>query len=314
MKLLQKKQQLPNRRNNSGAREGRATSEELHSRYAFRRNRTLTGSLASDVSSVNEHRSELRSPRVQAHHLRKHRRRLSLLFLGVIVIALGFAWVIYESIAGVNVAVSAPIPPISTTIYERAIQDYLNDHPFERNRLTLDTGRLVTYLQANGYPEIAGASIASAPASIGTSTITVAMRKPVVSWKTGASQLYVDSTGTAFQRNYYPSPAVSVIDQTGIQTVNNQVLASNRFLGFIGRIIGRLNVHGYVASKVVLPENTTRQLLVSIEGVKYPVKFSVDRPAGEQAEDADRAIRYLAKRHIKPSYLDLRVENRAYYK
>ena len=315
MKILQKKQQLPNRRTHSASpREGRASAEELSARYAFRRNRTLTGSLVSEVGSAGEHRSELRSPRVQAHHLRRHRRRLGLVFLAVIAISAGLFWLVYQSVAGVRVTIDAPIPPTETTLYEQKIQEYLSNHLFERTRATLNTEALVEHLQSNGLPETLAATVAPRPAGVGVSTITLKTRRPVVSWKTGPSQLFVDGQGVAFQRNYYAMPGVEVADETGIQAVDNKVLASDRFLGFIGLAVSRLEAQGFTASKVVLPADTTRQLLVSIEGLPYQVKFSVDRSAGEQAEDAARAVRYLAGKGITPEYLDVRVPGKAYYK
>ncbi len=316
MKLLQKKQQKPTRRQNvpSSSKEGRATDDELRQRYAFRRNRTLTGSLVSGVGSVGERSNELRSPRVQVHHLRSHRRRLLWIFLGIIVCAVGLFWAIYQSIATVHVVITAPIPPLATELYEQKIQEYLNGHPFERNRSTLNTSALTNYLQVNGAPETQRIAVKPQPTGFGASTFIISTREAVVSWKTGPTELFVDTSGTAFRRNYYSPPTVQVLDQTGIQTVNNQVLASDRFLGFIGRCIGQMKAQGYAVTKVTLPENTTRQLLVSVEGVSYPIKFSVDRPAGEQAEDAARSIRYLAGRSIVPEYLDVRLSGKAYYK
>ncbi len=315
MKILQKKQQLPNRRTHSASpREGRASAEELSARYAFRRNRTLTGSLVSEVGSAGEQRSELRSPRVQAHHLRKHRRRLVLVLLVVLAISGGLFWLLYQSVAGVRVAIDAPIPPTETKLYEQKIQDYLNGHLFERNRVTLNTNNLVEYLQDNGLPEVASVTILPRPVGIGVSALTLTTRQPVISWKTGSTQLFVDGQGVAFQRNYYSAPAVGVVDETGIQTVDNKVLASDRFLGFIGRTVSQLQTQGFTASKVVLPASTARQLQVSIEGLPYPIKFSIDRSAGEQAEDAARAIRYLDGRGIVPEHLDVRVAGKAYYK
>lgn len=315
MRLLRKKQQLPLRRSASlHSGEGRASADELNARYSFRRNRTLTGSLSSDVASANEHRSELRSPRVQAHHLRKHRRRLFLVFVAACLVVAGLGWLIYQSIAGVNVVIKAPVPPIDTKVYEQKIQDYLNGRPLKRNRKTVNTDALAVYLQENGLPEVLAARVNPAPAGFGTSTIELTVRQPLVSWKTGSSRLYVDGTGAAFQRNYFAEPAVEVIDETGIQTVNNQVLASDRFLGFMGRMVGRLQDQGLTVTRVVLPENTTRQLLLSIEGVGYPAKVNTDRPAGEQAEDIARTVRYLNRKGIAPQYIDVRVEGKAYYK
>lgn len=314
MKLLQKKQQ-PNRRAATSPGEGRASAEDLSTRYAFRRNRTLTGSLSSDIASASEHTAELRSTRVETHHLRRHRRRLALVLLGVIVIICSLSWLIYQSIASVSVViVNSATPPTDTAIYERSIQEYLNNHPLERNRATLDTDALAIYLQDNDLPEVLAVDVQDAPSGLGASTLELTTRTPVVAWKTNAAYLYVDSAGVAFSRNYHAAPQVAVVDQTGIQASNNQVLASSRFLGFIGRVIGQMSIQGFTATQAVLPANTARQLVVSVEGVAYPIKFSADRPAGEQAEDAARAIHYLSAKGIQPEYLDVRVQNQAYYK
>ena len=294
---------------------GRAVADVDDSqRYAFRRNRTLTGSLSPGVASVSEHNSELQSTRVQAHHLRRHRRRLGVALFAVLVVITGLTWMIWQSIVAVQIVTdNGASQPLNTKPYVDEIERYLSSHPFERNRVSFNSNAVTTYLQSHGFPEVSHVSLDATHRQIGTATLTVGMRKPVVSWKTGASRLYVDKDGVAFARNYYSDPTVEVVDQTGIQTVNNQVLASNRFLSFIGLIIGHLHEQGLKVSQVILPADTTHQLLVSIQGLAYPVKISVDRPAADQAEDTARAVRYLASKGITPKYLDVRIGGRAYY-
>ena len=315
MNLLRKKQQRQGRRTALMREKGRAVADVDDSqRYAFRRNRTLTGSLSPGVASVSEHNSELQSTRVQAHHLRRHRRRLGVALFAVLVVITGLTWMIWQSIVAVQIVTdNGASQPLNTKPYVDEIERYLSSHPFERNRVSFNSNAVTTYLQSHGFPEVSHVSLDATHRQIGTATLTVGMRKPVVSWKTGASRLYVDKDGVAFARNYYIDPTVEVVDQTGIQTVNNQVLASNRFLSFIGLIIGHLHEQGLTASQVILPADTTHQLLVSIQGLAYPVKISVDRPAADQAEDTARAVRYLASKGIAPKYLDVRIGGRAYY-
>ena len=315
MNLLRKKQQRQGRRTALMREKGRAVADVDDSqRYAFRRNRTLTGSLSPGVASVSEHNSELQSTRVQAHHLRRHRRRLGVALFAVLVVITGLTWMIWQSIVAVQIVTdNGASQPLNTKPYVDEIERYLSSHPFERNRVSFNSSAVTTYLQSHGFPEVSHVSLDATHRQIGTATLTVGMRKPVVSWKTGASRLYVDKDGVAFARNYYSDPTVEVVDQTGIQTVNNQVLASNRFLSFIGLIIGHLHEQGLTVSQVILPADTTHQLLVSIQGLAYPVKISVDRPAADQAEDTARAVRYLASKGITPKYLDVRIGGRAYY-
>lgn len=315
MKLLQKKQHKPARRSSTATHDGRSSRDDLDERYAFRRNRTLTGSLASGVASANEQRAELKSARVHAHHLKKRRRHVFASLCAVALLAGSLGWLIFQSIATVHVASNdTTLTAEDKSRYEQKIQHYFTQYPLERSRVTVDTTKMTLYLQDNECPEVLRVDPATSFAGFGASRITLHMRRPVVSWKSGETQLYVDSDGAAFRRNYFATPRVAVVDQTGIQAVNNQVLASNRFLGFIGRTIGKLTDQGYTTTKIVLPADTTRQLQVSVDGVGYPIKFNVDRSAGEQAEDAARAIRHLAAKGITPEYLDVRVSGRAYYK
>jgi hypothetical protein len=199
-------------------------------------------------------------------------------------------------------------------LYEGKIQEYLSGRPAERFRFSLNTNSLAMYLQANGLPEVAGVSADTKFAGFGVSELTLTMRRPAVAWKTRGSEVYVDDRGIAFARNYYSKPGVKIVDRTGIQAEDGQVLASNRFLGFIGMLIGAMQTQGYTVTQVALPAATTRQIEVTLDGVAYPIKFSVDRPAGEQSEDAARSVRYLASKGAQVEYLDVRVSGKAYYK
>lgn len=314
MGLLPKRSTPVPRRRLENNEQGRArpAPSDLDSRYTFRRNRTLTGSLASNVMSVNEHGAELRSPRVHAHHLRRHRRHAGLALFGVFAIALGLGYLLFQSIMSVSVTTSAP-GVIDKAIYETAVHTYLLQHPMERFRFSLNTANIAAYLQSHGYPEVDTLDDAVQFEGFGKASVHMTFRDAVVVWRTDGTTKYVDAKGNTFLRNYYQDPGVAVVDQTGIPTVGNQVLASNTFLGFIGKVIGRMKENGFTVTQIILPANTTRQVQVTVSGATYPIKFSIDRPVGEQAEDAARAIRYLASKAITPQYLDVRVSGRAYY-
>ncbi len=282
-------------------------------RSPFQRNRTLVGSLSSNVSSVNEHGAELRSPRVHAHHLRRHRRHAGAALLAVLAVCAGITYLMYESIITVAVTTDAP-GAVNSSIYESAIHDYLVANPLQRFRFSLNVNTLTTYLQAHGYPEVRSIDSTVPYDGIGRATVHIAFRTPAVMWHTGTSTMYVDSKGNAFARNYYQQPSIEVVDQTGIPATGNQVLVSNLLLSFIGQVVGRMSENGFTVTQVILPANTTHEVQVSLQGVAYPIKLSIDRPVGEQAEDAARAIRYLASKGIGAQYLDVRVSGEAFYK
>lgn len=320
MKLFGKKKTTSPLRRHASRRaaaqeQTRATQQDLEQRYAFRRNRTLTGSLSSEVSSANIERMELRSPRVQRHDLLAHRRKLGSVLLVVAFCVAGSGWLLYQSIATVKIVSSAATRPIDSPLYQQKVESYLNNNLTERLRATLSPESLSEYLQKNGAPEVSRVASRVDSIGLGTCQIEVIMRRPVVVWRSGTRTYYVDEQGAAFERNYYAEPSVEIVDQSGIAaTTSNQVLASNRFLGFIGKVIGRMRAQGYTVTTVVLPAGTSRQIQVSLAEVGYPVTFSIDRSVGEQSEDAARSITYLASKAITPQYIDVRVSGKAYYK
>lgn len=314
MGLLRKKQQ-----NSSGraarrsASHSRPQEQQFAQEYAFRRNRTLTGSLSSHVSSANEHGSELKSSRVHAHHLRRRRKHLGLLLFITALIGAAMAYLVFQSVAVVR-AVSTSNVAIDSFKYEKTTQDYLFAHPLERFRFSLDTEQLALYLQQNGSPEVIAVSPDLSFSGFGASELILTFRQPVVSWSVNGSTVYVDDEGAAFDVNYFAEPEVKIVDNTGIQTQGNKVLASNRFLGFIGQVIGDFTELGYRATEISLPANTTRQIVVTLQDVPYVIKMSIDRPVGEQTEDAKRSIVHLQQRAIAAEYIDVRVSGKAYYK
>ena len=133
----------------------RVAAEDLDQRYAFRRNRTLTGSLSSDVESANVHHMELRSPRVYGHDLRAHRRRLFSVFIGVSACAAVLSYVVYQSLAIPIVTAPGAMVAVDSNKYTSGIQTYLNGHFLQRLRSTLDVDELTAYLQTHGSPEVA---------------------------------------------------------------------------------------------------------------------------------------------------------------
>lgn len=61
-------------------------------RNLFRRSRTLTGSLSSQIIAANDTATHLRSPRHKETALRVHRRRVGWLLFGVVASAVVVLW------------------------------------------------------------------------------------------------------------------------------------------------------------------------------------------------------------------------------
>jgi len=279
----------------------------------FRRNRTLTGTTSNNMSSTGV-RSNLESSRAHAHNLTNHRRKV----LGVLVIVLVSSVLLWTLISNftADVVVSVPSAVISRSIdksrYEKVIQEYLDINPMGRFHFMLDQSALSTFV-SDKMPEVSDV-IQKNMLSIGQTDFYITMRMPVAGWKINNKQYYVDSKGISFEQNYFTAPTVQIIDNSGAASTTGEAVVSNRFLSFVGRVVADAKTSGYIVTQAVLPPNTTRELDIKFKGSNSYVKLSLDRPAGEQIEDMDRAVKYLASRGLSPGYIDVRVSGKAYYK
>jgi hypothetical protein len=197
--------------------------------------------------------------------------------------------------------------------YQNVIQNYLDQNPISRLTFLLDQSSLSNFVSAK-LPEVANVSHGTM-AGIGVTSFTITMRSPVAGWQINGQQYYVDSSGIPFKENYFSSPSVQITDNSGISyKVGTTAIASNRFLGFVGRVVALTKASGYTVTQALLPPNTTRELELRLKETSYYVKLSIDRPAGEQIEDMVSAIKYFTARGQSPQYIDVRVSGKAFFK
>ncbi len=309
--LRKKHNEQPGRRRPGAERLAEQRKSEKRGQAIFRRNRTLVGSLSSEVNSARELGGDLRSPRTHVHHLTAHRRRVGTILILVFGIACFFAWLLYEFTAGVTVSPTDGIA-IDQGRYQHAIEDYLVLHPFQRLRVLLNESDLTKYL-SQATPEV-NSVIANGSGAFATTQFDLTFRRPVVGWLIGSHQYYVDSSGVSFQTNYFEQPAVKIVDQSGVPETAGTTVASSRFLRFVGLAIRLAKADNLTITQAIIPQDTTHQIDVMVTGHNYPVKLSLDRPVGEQIEDMRHAIAYFDAKGQSPQYIDLRVSGEAYYK
>lgn len=302
-----KKSILPGRRQNQSGSKFDSTRQ-----YIFARNRTLTGTSSPYVNDLL-HNGDLHSPRSHVHHLAVRRRKIGVMFLSVISVAALLFILLMQFTASVTISVSdsSISKKIDTDVYVKVINDYYAIHPFSRFRFALDQTNLRDYLAVT-VPEVSDVTGVSF-VSIGETDIGLKVRRPVAGWKIGLKQYYVDENGVAFERNYYDNPSVEIVDNSGVALQQGATVASNRFLGFVGRVVALSKQRGYDVVQAIIPAGTTRQLEIVLQGIKEHVKLSVDRGAGEQVEDMDRSIKYLSGRLESPNYIDVRVSGKTFY-
>lgn len=278
----------------------------------FRRGRTLTGSSSATVGSANELGGDLRSPRAHVHHLMSHRRRLGTMFVIAFSVLLVLSWLLFEFTARTYPVASTASVSLQQDRYQQILDDYFSSHPIERLRILVNHDELSAYVRSRA-PEVSSVT-PDGSAGFATSRFVMVMRKPLAGWSIGTDRHYVDSTGVVFKVNYFDEPKLKIIDESGIPQQSGVAAVSSRFLSFVGYAVVAARDYQLTLTEAIIPQATTRQLEIKVDGRGYPIKLSLDRPVGEQIEDAWYAITYFDKKGTTPQYVDVRVSGKAFYK
>ena len=270
----------------------------------FRRNQTL---------SSYRHNTPEESSRQKAHHLALQRRKLGGIFTIVLCVAVLLMFLLWQLMAQVHITTSTRqlSAPFTGTVYEKAINDYLNLNPAQRLRLALNTDGLSTFVSSQ-LPEVEKVALTGS-SSLAEANFTITFRTPLAGWQINNHQYYVDANGVVFQKNYYASPSVQIVDESGVSPQQGTAVAGTRLLGFLGRVVSQAGERGYTVTQAILPASTTRELDIYMKNNPTRVKFSIDRGAGEQVEDMDRVFKFLNSKGVHPSYIDVRVSGKAAY-
>lgn len=311
MSLFRKsaKTEVPRRRMNSENSESIVTQADT-----FRRNRTLTGSISNALNSVGGPDADFVSPRKHVHHLTIQRQKVSLFLLSVLGVIIFLWFLISNFTAGSSVGFYdlTISKQIDNARYEKVISDYLDANPLSRLQFAMNENNLLSYVSSK-LPEVSDIS-QKGTVGLGITKFEITVRQPIAGWKINDHQYYVDSLGVSFEKNYYLDPSVQIIDNSGISSKTGEIVASKRFLSFVGKVVAYTKTSGYTVIEAIIPPDTTRQLQIKLKEVSYPIKLSIDRPAGEQVEDMCRAVKYLISKSRTPGYVDVRVSGKAFYK
>lgn len=310
MRIFKKKQtDIPRRRTVQAP-----DSKPKENPHIFKRNRTMTGTISNRLDGVNPN-TDLKSTRTQVHSLSTQRRKIGIVLLVVVLTAI-LIWVLISSFTAnisINITNTGISRPIDKQKYQKVIQDYLNENPFNRLTFFMNQSNFSAYVLSK-LPEVSNI-IEGNMVGLGTTSFAITMRTPVVGWQIGERQYYVDSNGVPFKVNYFSPPSVQIVDNSGITYKSGtSAIVSNSFLSFVGRIVSIAKTYGFTVIQASLPPNTTREVEIRLKEVSYYVKLSIDRPAGEQVQDMAVAIRYFTNSRQTPKYIDVRVSGKAFYK
>jgi hypothetical protein len=279
--------------------------------YVFRRSRTLTGTTSPKVASSASPRSQLKTARLQTHELHQLRNRvlrvLAVLVIGIVILS----WLVSTYVATVQIRSLQPGGKLATTDYQNTILDY--KHPLERFGFAINRKQLASDMQTL-HPEIASIDVDNNWYGGGTQFVAQ-FRRPVLAWETGGKRFYVDAKGVAFQYDHFGGSYVSVSDQSGISpSVSGGTVASNRFIQFLGKMVGAVNTGGKGSVVEVIIPASTREADLKLQGRGYPIKTHIDRDPLQQAQDILTTLKYFDDKKLTPQYVDVRVAGKAFYK
>ena len=117
----------------------------------------------------------------------------------------------------------------------------------------------------------------------------------------------VGSSGKNSQEQSF-EPAIKIEDESA------SGYATERMRDYVGKIERDLSELGLRATKAIIPAGKMREIDIYIDGRKEYYKCNLDRGTAVTAEDISRMVKYLKKKKVSPSYVDVRIEEKAYYK
>lgn len=203
--------------------------------------------------------------------------------------------------------------------YQEAAQAVLSGSLANTNKITVDTGNIANELQKQ-FPELSHVSVVL-PFIGRQPVVHIQTAQPVLvltSSQTGGVFLLDESGRAMIDAAKVPASVKEQLpviqDQSGLPiAVGDSALPSDD-ITFITEVIGQLLAKNIRVSSMVLPVGAG-ELDVRIEGAPYTVKFNLHGDARVGA-GAFLAVKQQLERENKTpgSYIDVRVDNKAYYR
>jgi hypothetical protein len=206
----------------------------------------------------------------------------------------------------------------SQKTYMQAAQSALSASPFSRTKFTINTKRVAEQLRKQ-FPEFADVSV-SVP-FIGTSPVVyVEPATPALLLSTRSGEVYILDTAGRALSTVAQAPKVArlglpgVADDSGLAITLGRVALPSNEVAYITEVEGQLKAKHVSISSMSLPARAS-ELDVHITGVTYLVKFNLQTNPRVGAGAYLAVKQQLEREHKTPSsYIDVRVDNRAYYK
>lgn len=242
-------------------------------------------------------------------HLRRQVTKKRLAILAILVLASGL--LLFNLTWQISIQTPDARSARDAAVYSKLLNEYYATRPFERLRFFLSHKDLHEYFLRHA-PEVK--SIRIEGDFFARSAVKLVFRQPVAEWTSGDKSYFVDDGGVTFEKNYFDAPSVSVRDDSGIPAQGGQEVINRQFLSFLGQAVAAFSQNNARVTEAVLPANSIRQVWFRLDGKSYYIKTTVDRSAQAQVKQAVLTINYLAKQGRVPNYIDVRVDQRSFYR
>lgn len=246
-------------------------------------------------------------------------------FMRVLVLIAVLILVILNLIVGTSPRLDIPKQPAgnqlllhSEDVYAQAAANIVSSSFIYRTKLTFNAKTAAEHL-AKQFPEL-GNVIVSVPLIGGQPVFHLEPADLGLLYASKGGEVYVlSASGKALAPLSEVSEAgkldlPTVLDQSGLRVTLGKVALPSTNIDFITEVVGQLQAKKLNARNLVLPPGGS-ELHVQVSGTAYTVKFNLHGDARAEVGAYLAVKEQLAKENKVPAhYIDVRVENRVYYK
>lgn len=203
-------------------------------------------------------------------------------------------------------------------VYQMAAERALSSSVFNTNKITINKAGIEESLKRS-FPELSNVSV-SLPVVGHKPTLYLQPSTSRLILKTRTSQeLVLDTTGKAVAsgqivKSLREAGLPTVQDQSSLDPELGDVVLPSSGITFITEVARQLKAKGLEITDMTLPASGN-ELQVRIKGAGYYIKFNTRGDARVEAGSFLALKQYLeSQKKVPAEYVDVRVENRAYFK
>ncbi|HSX14404.1 MAG TPA: FtsQ-type POTRA domain-containing protein [Candidatus Saccharimonadales bacterium] len=236
--------------------------------------------------------------------------KINLRSLIAVVLTLALIWGWWRTLAIKKVVVEGS-RYYQAQLVSDAVSDQLHKHWWWHNLTLLDTRRLQKAILAS-QPQLSDVAISRRwPSGV---NLKVTERQPNLAWQSGGQTYLLSGEGIVAAQAGGGDLSLPVVeDTTNLPVKLGAQVVPARFIAFTLELINLLPKQGLQVTNLKVPATTTEVYAGTNQG--YYVKFDTTRSAQAEVGDLAKVLNLLKSQNKKPSeYIDLRIEDKAYYK